>query len=155
MTDRVIQASFVDFKNVKTRSVFQIVLEVDISRAQHVLQLLGYPDNSKDIPVAVAKLAPSIENPRQVSSGEVGDKPESPKSYAGQAKMLAKDDGFSAYKTAMGYAAEDNEEWLKGRCGIISCSEIMEGTEAGKKFKRLQADYLRWKETPPISAYET
>jgi hypothetical protein len=69
------------------------------------------------------------------------------KSYAGQAKMMAKDEiarGFLA--SAKNYSNDyTTEEMIKHYCGIQSCSELIEGTDAGKKFKRLQAQFLEWK----------
>lgn len=61
MTDAVIQASFTDIKNVKTRGVCQLVFEIPIEAAHHALNTLGYPMNSMDIPVAIARLIPEIK----------------------------------------------------------------------------------------------
>jgi len=78
---------------------------------------------------------------------------EKPKSYAGQAKMLVQDvafhqfmNGFSKFEPQAATSNEYMEENLEHLCGVKSCSEIIEGTEAGRKFKRLQAEYLSWRD---------
>lgn len=81
---------------------------------------------------------------------------EKPKSFAGQAKGMAKRIDFCSYVDAMsGYshgntANSDNEAeyYIENFCGVTSCSEIIEGTEAGRKFKQLQAQFLSWKDQP-------
>lgn len=52
----VIQAEYVDFKNIKTRQCVQIVLEVDIAQADNVFNALGYPSNHTSKYVAIAPL---------------------------------------------------------------------------------------------------
>lgn len=92
---------------------------------------------------------------RQSDLGQAGDKP---KSLAGQAKMLAQDSSFHRYSHPddpnFPYSHEYMEEVIEEICGVTSCSEIIEGTEAGNRFKQLQAQYLDWKNTPPLEAYE-
>ena len=79
---------------------------------------------------------------------------EKAKSFAGQAKMLSQEGAFLDYivtsynlhkcpPTEAGHA----EVFLENYCGVKSCSELVEGSEAGRKFKRLQADYLRWRDS--------
>ena len=81
-----------------------------------------------------------------------------PKSYAGQAKRLANDKIFRHYLEENAYGQfltrEDAEKHIEEHCKVKSCSELVEGTEAGHKFRILQAEYMSWKTTPPIEAYE-
>lgn len=74
---------------------------------------------------------------------------ESPKSYAGQAKLMSQDEGFHKYLFDR-YGLNLNltnlrEEWIEKECGVTTCADLIEGSEAGRKFKTLQADYLEWK----------
>lgn len=89
------------------------------------------------------------ETPRLVPA--TTDTPDKPKSYAGQAKMLAKEDAFQKFvamekKQNSCYGEGEAEQWIEHVCAVKSCSELIEGTEAGKKFKRLQAEYLSWRD---------
>lgn len=57
MTDpAAIHAQFADYRTVKSRGVLQLILEVDITKAQLVLNTLGFPLPEYSIDVAVAKL---------------------------------------------------------------------------------------------------
>lgn len=80
-------------------------------------------------------------------------KPEKPKSFAGQAKMMAKEEEFTQFmqrheNDLTPHCAVTNEDEIRRKCGVTSCSEIINGTEAGNQFKALQASYLNWKNTP-------
>lgn len=73
---------------------------------------------------------------------------EKPKSFAGQAKVLAKDEAFGRYVISLkgGNAYEgEAEQYLKFVCGVESCSEIIDGTEAARKLKQLQAKFIEWR----------
>ena len=78
---------------------------------------------------------------------------EKSKSYAQQAKMLAKDLNFGDYwKSTVNIRGghpprfELMEEFIEEKCGVKSCSELIEGTEAARKFKNLQREYLQWRD---------
>lgn len=86
---------------------------------------------------------------RHTDLGQGGGKP---KSYAGMAKMMAQDKDFWEHSSCTDEFVA--EQYIEARCGVQSCSEIVEGSEAGHIFKRLQADFLRWKDTPPPETYE-
>lgn len=149
MADKAaLQADFVDFKNVKTRSKFQLVFEIEIESAEHALRVLGMPNNAESIPVAIAKLAPEYSAPK-----------EKPKSYAQQAKMLAMDIEFIQFLQTSyaeqfflcGLQWDDKEaeraaDFIRHACGVTTCADLKEGTEPGRKFKQLQAQFLSWKE---------
>jgi len=82
-----------------------------------------------------------------------------PKSFATSAKMLAKDEAFHSFCKSVDYDAwlsafidwKDSDEtkancFIRYKCQVDSCAELIEGSEAGKKFKKLQGDYMFWKE---------
>jgi hypothetical protein len=61
------QATYSDFKLVKTRKVVQIVLEVPVEHANIVLDVLGgMPDPSKESWVGVALIDPNAAKPQPV-----------------------------------------------------------------------------------------
>jgi len=71
-----------------------------------------------------------------------------PKSYAQQAKMLAKDVLFDRYlkETHLtNLEVEKREDWIRNLCGVDSCSKITEGTTAGRDFKDLQSKVGKFK----------
>lgn len=78
-----------------------------------------------------------------------------PKSYAGQAKMLAQDERFTEWLKIGDHFPENNEKYIELVCNVQSCAEIIEGTQAGHVFKKVQGAFLDWKNNPPLSAYET
>jgi len=71
---------------------------------------------------------------------------EKPKSFAGQAKMLAADESFHQYVARVIGGDINPETYIKDVCGIQSCAELIEGTEAAKKLKGIQANFLQWKD---------
>lgn len=72
-----------------------------------------------------------------------------PKSYAQQAKMLAKNDSYWIQKHDID-TQDIAEDFIREFCSVDSCSKIIEGTEAGVFFKKLQGDYMEWKNDPPL-----
>lgn len=83
---------------------------------------------------------------------EIGDNEvpvQKPKSFATQAKMMAKDvlinkfidDNHLVFQTCL----TDPEEIIESCCCVESCSELTEGTEAGKNFGELQREFNNWK----------
>lgn len=71
---------------------------------------------------------------------------EKPKSYAQQAKLMAKDDTFQQFLCRSLGNQMEPELAIENECGVTSCAELIEGTDAGKRFKRLQAEYLQWRD---------
>lgn len=65
----VVSGTYSDFKIVKTRSVFQMVIEGPIERAAEAVAMFGVPQPGQEIHVAVARL--------QVPAPSVARKPES------------------------------------------------------------------------------
>ena len=53
-----IQATLEDYKRIKTRAAWQIILEIDESQFTKVLEALGSPTTGESIVVAVVRLDP-------------------------------------------------------------------------------------------------
>jgi len=150
--DRVIQGNFADIQNIKSRSVMVLKIEVPIEQAQETLNKLGYPTPAQEIPVAVARLAPPHAQ-KAVAAPDTSDKGgNSPKSFAQQAKLMAKEPGYAAFAgmNAVQLLSGQNleslcEENIEERCGVTTCADLIEGSEAGNKFKELQSRFGKWK----------
>jgi len=131
------KGSYADLKTIKTRSSVQMIVEFPIEAGAEIVRKFGFPQPGEEIPVAIARIEPVEEEPRR-------------KSFAQQAKMLAKDDLFKQFvETKYGgyfHDADGAEQWIEWNCEVESCAEIIEGTEAGKKFKQLQAEFLNWRD---------
>ncbi len=138
--DAVIQGTFADMKTVKTRKTLQIVLEVPIEMGEQVVRAFGFPDPSKEVNVAIARLQDKSVH-EEVKS----------KSHAGEGKLLFKEDGFKSYLLAnhYDYAASIDpfclETAMKSIINITSCAELTEGSEAYDKFKAFRTDFYNWK----------
>lgn len=55
------QATYANFKNVQSRKVLQVILEVPIEQATQVFDALGMPNAHASTWVAVARLIPEKE----------------------------------------------------------------------------------------------
>lgn len=134
---------YADFKLIKTRKVFQVVIEMPIEQAAPFVAAFGMPDPSTGVPVALARLDPNA-------------KPEKPKrswselSRAEQAgiacnepefrKFLAKDSpAFLMLDLDM--AAQD----VRAICKVESRSDIDLFPDAIAAWDKLYSDYQLWK----------
>lgn len=162
MSNAVIQGDFVDIKNVKTRSVVQMIIEIPIEQGEDLVMKFGYPNNHTCCPVAIAKITPKLvpetskdEARRQSDLGQGGNKP---KSFAGHGKMLAQDpdmNSFLSMEHGELYARlmYDVESTMKNLCEISSCSELIEGSIAYERFVVLRKDFNAWKRANEQAAY--
>ena len=57
-----IKAEYVNFKNVMSRKVLQIILEVPIEQAPEVFQVLGMPANHESKYVGIALINPESDS---------------------------------------------------------------------------------------------
>lgn len=60
---RALAGDFADIRTVKSRSVVQVVIELPIEEGESIVKLFGFPQPSKPVRVALARLsdAPQIE----------------------------------------------------------------------------------------------
>lgn len=67
MTDQaVFSASYADFKLVKTRSSFQIIIEAPIEQADDFVRKFGIPQPGTEVPVALARLKAAPAKPAEL-----------------------------------------------------------------------------------------
>lgn len=150
---QAVAGTFAEFRQVKTRGVLQIVVEVPIERAKGVLDLLGFPQLGEEQWVAVAPLAwnpyapreglpapqvPTSDGRREMPLGDAeGTK------LVTAAVMKCKDDiGFQNWLMARhgparpnGWPEDDVKNELCARLGIESRRQI--GTQAGPRSRWL------------------
>lgn len=140
-TTAVIDGTYSDFKIVKTRSVFQMVIEGPIERAAEAVAMFGVPQPGQEIHVAVARLqvptpiahevpAPNArpqETERSLSAGAAPAR--EPKSDAARErfKMLGEPEQMVA-KCAMHCADPYFRDWL----AIIEDHFIKDSEEAAQ-----------------------
>ena len=97
MTDDVISGTYSDWKLIKTRGVVQIVIEVPLENWRQAVDLLGMPNPSEEVHVAVARLKMDSrvdwEEYTPFGPNWKDDVPEEPKpkSYAKESGILSND----------------------------------------------------------------
>jgi len=134
MTDAaIIAADFVDFRTVKTRKVLQIVLEVDMLKAQDVLNALGFPTSDKPISVAVALL-----------SSRSGTKVSQQHLITANVPVREQTEAERAIKMAHVYASNPEYDCsideIHFACGVESCAEFKTNPSALQRFLDWEKD---------------
>lgn len=166
-----IQATFSDFKLIKSRSVVQLVLELPIEAADAALASLGgIPQPGAERWVAVAPLLLEPIAMKPLSEGKVAEAKAAVKALATtegerarvRAVMLCKDERFQEWIIGEGFAVfgnrrhgaerhgtrpyrSDTEAWAAGLirsgCRIASRSELATNAEACQQFRRIEEAY--------------
>jgi hypothetical protein len=146
------QATYSDFKLVKTRKVIQIVLEVPVEHQAIVLDVLGgVPDPSRETWVGVAPLRPDAERPQPVvqprPAGAKRPYRDLPKPQ--QAGMRCEEAAFVAFlkeeRPDDWHEATDAAECVRLICGVQSRAELETNQKAGVIWHQLDSQYLAWK----------
>lgn len=168
MTKRAItQADFVDTRRVKGRKVLQIICEVPLEQEQRIMETLGWPNPATGLPVAIARLDPSVAKGGQsdtapspsVSDGG-SDSPVQPKKRfselprSAQAALKCKDPEFQVwlaekYKAAWDSAYYENDSHsetaailvLKAALGIVSRKSLDSVERHAEAFDRILTDF--------------
>jgi len=149
MTDEaIIQAEYVEWRMVKTRSSLQLIFEVPLEAQQHVMQALGVPLPNVSTPVAIARLRASVEPAPQIAHDNDDGKPPRPLSQI--AAILCGVGAFQQYiwETSDGWdhrpTTDEAAEWLRSVCGIKSRTEINTNADAQRRFKEIRSGYDAW-----------
>jgi hypothetical protein len=161
MEDRALfQATYSDFRLVRSRKVVQFVFEVPIEGANQACDVLGgMPNPAEEIWCIIARLdmkkasgplfetkAPAVADP----------KPKTPRAPVAAEKRLAQRAGILCAELPFRkfLEGEINEPVLSEEaaatalrkfCGVSSRSEIVVGTEEGHRFEQLLGRYEGWK----------
>lgn len=135
--EAVIQGTFADMKTVKTRKTLQIIIECPIELGEQVVKAFGFPDPSKEVNVAIARL--NDKNVKEVVK---------PKSHAGEGKLLAQNPEFESFvmhqKGQNTIYPGEAEQWMKHVIGITSCAELIEGSGCYDDFKEYKEEFKDW-----------
>ena len=133
-----IKGTYSGLKQIKTRKVWVLEIEVPEEAAHTVTDLLGFPSHAKEKWVAVAKLNQAVIEERREPYMELVKK----------AVMLCKNAYFQEFLSQV-HGAEQNESsailTLYKLCGIKSRSELKCNAEAKKEFDNLMDYYQQWK----------
>ena len=147
MEHAAIQGTFADLKSVKTRSVVQMVVEIPIEQAEQIVRAFGFPQPGAEIAVAVARLDPE----KAKAALPPPETPAKPKKrfhelpLSQQAALRCRDTSFWRF-LKIGKEHEHHEEGVAASavrvaCGVVSRSEILDGTSAGDKWAFLNMEY--------------
>lgn len=156
----VFNGSYADFKPVKTRSVWQVVIEIPAERAAEFVKLFGVPLPGQEQPVAVALLktkASPGELPSQAPEqstgqqrGEAG-KPQSDKPKQHWSSMLrskragirCSDLKFQLWMSKRYPRADcDTAELVRRFCNVKSRDDLNEDRDAAERFDKLDAQFM-------------
>jgi hypothetical protein len=153
--EAIIEAEYVEWKMVKTRSALQLVFEVPLERQEHVMRALGVPLPDKSNPVAIARLLPAAQRSNVVQIEDhrhPEDEPtRAPMTLAQSAGFLCGTPTFQQfiYENSEGWdhrpTKDEAAEWLRSICGVASRADIKpENHVAAERFRKVRADYNAW-----------
>lgn len=161
-------ATYSDWKLIRSRKVVQLVLEVPIEAADKAYQVLGgMPNPAGEIWVAVARLNTDRAPHPAPEQGEVSSSTVAPTTalpprrftslpLPQQAVLLCKDARFHVFvqrhysNRRLPHTEEAVTAWLKMQAGISSRRELQPDTDGGEWFIRVRDRYLAWKLAPAI-----
>lgn len=147
-----IEATYADLKIVKTRQVMQVILEVPLEKGKQVVDLLGIPDPSKEVWVAIAKLSAIKEGAEEKKSWN----DLKPSQRCG---IMCKDTEFQKWFTEKhgSFVAEDTKgavepfnDSIRDYLGIISRLLLDTHTGPAIIWNNLYAEYLADTRMPEV-----
>lgn len=126
---KVIKASYTEIKMVKTRSVYQVVLEEPLEQMEDAIKMLGIPKPGSETWVAVAMLNETAAEGR-------GGK------LAQRAGILCNEGAFNAWAKDAGF--EDGKAYIYFRCNVTSRAQLDHNDEAATAFHDMMSEYDLW-----------
>lgn len=145
----VISGDFSTFRHVQGRKVLQLVIEIPAEQAADVFSTFGYPGSGNPIPVAVARLNPTVSQPETVQKEK---RTFSHLPFPQQAALRCQEPEF--WRWMNDTLAETFNNRVEGMeqavsvvrqlCGVESRSEIKPGTEAARTWEGIEAEYYAW-----------
>ncbi len=170
MSNAAFQATYADFKLIKTRGVVSVSFELPVEQARLALDVLGgMPVAASEVWCAIARLNPGADA-KEVTHGVTTAQSTEPKprqeihprpsggakrtfhelSYAQQAGILCGEIRFrrfmeEKYQITMTEADGITAQGVRLLCGVKSRSELMPKTQPGWRFERLVDEYQAWK----------
>lgn len=154
--EAIIEAEYVEWRMVKTRSSLQLIFEVGLEKQEMVMRALGVPLPNVSNPVAIARLVDASQRatePLQIAhdndDAEAPHRP--PMSLAQSAGFLCGTPTFQQFILESGDGwdhrptKDEAAEWLRSVCGVPSRADIKpENRIAAERFRKIRADYNAW-----------
>jgi len=143
MNERVIQATFSDWRTVKTRKSLQLIFEVPLEQQEQVLKMLGAPMPDQEIWCVIARLNLKVvsEQPKELEAPK--------KSRAQMAAILCSDARFWAFLSEKyGYSVrspEDAAEAVRDLCAVSSRSELDRNEAAAFCWDEVRSEWQAFK----------
>jgi hypothetical protein len=158
------QATYSDFRLVRSRKVVQLVFEVPLEASPGVLDVLGgMPNPAAEIWCAIARLRSEKEDRTQTDHAIPAQPAPNPtparapiKNYAQMAAIVgskpafwlfARERGANAVKDAASAA-----DYIRSVCGVTSRSEIEHESKAGNRWLILHSAFLAWDDAVRVGA---
>ena len=147
---RAIQGDFADIRTVKSRSVVQVVIELPIEDGESIIRMLGFPQPSKPVRVALARLAePSqIEAKAQPAANSNGREhgPWASLTPTLQSVLRCQTPAFWTFLREEGESNCNSEDeaatYVRAICGVNSRSSLT--GKAATKWLALDSRYQAW-----------
>jgi hypothetical protein len=135
------QATFSDFKNVKTRKTLQLIFEVPTEMADAAIKALGgFPDASKEVWVAIARL--DLSKPDEKPADPKHRRRFSELPYSQQAAMRCNEPDFWRFLNVEN--TSEATDLVRHKCDVVSRKDIIKGSHAGNTWEHLEGDYYGW-----------
>lgn len=145
MTDKAaIMGTFADLRSVKTRSVLQMIIEVPIEQAARVIEVFGFPQPGREIPVTVFR--PAETEAVAVKAGEPKSKtPFKDLRASQQAVLLCKDVVFLQWLEKKCFRSLGDEQEtasaLRHALGINSRAELDSDARATRLWRAMLEEF--------------
>jgi hypothetical protein len=154
----ITHGSLVDVRNVNQHKCVRLVIDIPAERAREIIDTFGWPTMVDPVPVAIARLAPSVQQQEEPSAPRKAPVPTAQprQSHPAGAPSYAKQLGIACNEPAFWdfvrtklpqngcIAVTDKEQAataVRFLCGVKSRSETIKGTPAGDKARDLLLDY--------------
>jgi hypothetical protein len=148
MTPAAFSGNYADIKTVKTRGVFQVIVEIKIEDYQKFVAAFGGPLPGSERPVALALLKPTLVQDND-------DRPRVPWTKmprAQRAGILCNDTRFQVWATDRAQVEINPEKWpgdpkesaamyIRWRCGVKSRAELDNTDEIALRFDLMDSLY--------------
>lgn len=154
-TPSVIAGVYADLRQVKSRGVWQLVLDIPAEKVEGMVELFGMPRQDEPTWLAVARLKVSPGPVHAVHGVAAEGNPPLPSTVPGESKrertlpekvgMRCNDKRFQEWLYSKGRVTGDADGaayWVRSECGVKSRSEILPGTEAAAAWLKLETQYL-------------
>lgn len=146
----VLSLTYCNIVTVKTRGVYQIVLEAPIESMGEAFALLGPPVASNEVWVAVARLRSKPEAMEALGSVNAIEPPlRGPAKLSQLAGILSNEGGFQQFVAeTIGKPCDVDgaAAFIRLSCNVKSRADIDGSIEAAGKFKDLKAAYDAWRQ---------